>query len=636
MALDFPANPGDREEYVFTDPVGTETVYIWIKESNAWFSQSSGKPGPPGEDGSPSTQVGPQGPPGLDGNPSTQAGPPGPQGPGGPPGTDGNPSTQAGPPGPSGVSGPQGPKGDIGPGGGTGPAGAKGDRGAGGASGPPGPSGGSGPPGPSGGSGPPGPTGPGGGSGPPGAKGARGAGGASGPPGPTGPGGGTGPAGPPGAGGAKGARGAGGPAGPAGAAGKNGPPGAAGAGGAKGARGAGGPPGPGGGTGPAGPAGAGGAKGARGAGGPAGPAGAAGAKGARGAGGASGPPGPTGPGGSGPPGPPGPAGAALTAGSYLTGGTYNGAAAKTFAVDATTAATASKVVARTSSGDINSRYCVAQYMNMSHARATRNSDTTFYSSTDDYIRKNDATGMRTSLNVPTRTGGNASGSWGISITGNAATASSASQVTVSNSDGNSTYRMCWHSGNAIYSTAGVYCNASTDAFYANGWHYTTGSNGFYNSTYAGGWNMSDTTWFRIHNSKSLYVQNTIASTGDVYTNYSDMRLKDKVGDIENALDKVCSIDTMLYKHNDLAKSYGYEGDEIQVGVTAQSVKEVLPEVIALAPFDIETHETDGTTWSKSGEDYMTVRYERIVPLLIEAIKDLKAELATIKGKCKCS
>ena len=87
MALDFPANPDDREEYVFTDPVGTETVYIWIEESNSWFSQSSGKPGPPGEDGSPSTEVGPPGPPG---SPSTVAGPPG------------SPSTVAGPPGPPG------------------------------------------------------------------------------------------------------------------------------------------------------------------------------------------------------------------------------------------------------------------------------------------------------------------------------------------------------------------------------------------------------------------------------------------------------------------------------------------------------------------------------------------------------
>lgn len=346
-------------------------------------------------------------------------------------------------------------------------------------------------------------------------------------------------------------------------------------------------------------------------------------------------------------------GAALSSGGYLTGGPYDGSAAKTFNVDATTAATGSKVVARDSSGDIYFRYCFSSYLNMSHAAATRSSDSVFYSSTDDYIRKNNSTGMRASLNVPTRTGGSASGTWGISITGNAATATSAttsgstsgnaataslaSTVTINYSNNsNSTYQMLWGSGNSVYGTSGIYCNPNANALYADGWHYTSGANGFYNSTYGGGWNMSDTTWFRIYNSKALYVQNTIASTGDVYTNYSDMRLKDKVGDIENALDKVCAIDTMLYKHNDIAKSYGYEGDETQVGVTAQSVKEVLPEVIARAPFDIETHETDGTTSSKSGEDYMTVRYERIVPLLIEAIKDLKAELATIKGECKCS
>ena len=196
--------------------------------------------------------------------------------------------------------------------------------------------------------------------------------------------------------------------------------------------------------------------------------------------------------------------------------------------------------------------------------------------------------------------------------------------------------MLWGSSNSVYGTGGIYCNPSSNAFYAQGWHYTQSNNGFYNETHGGGWNMEDSTWFRIYNNKQLYVNSLIAATGDVYTNYSDMRLKDKVGEIENAVDKVCAIDTMFYKHNDLAKSFGYEGDETQVGVTAQSVKRVLPEVIARAPFDIETHETDGTQWSKSGEDYMTVRYERIVPLLIEAIKELKAEIATIKKDCKCS
>jgi hypothetical protein len=112
----------------------------------------------------------------------------------------------------------------------------------------------------------------------------------------------------------------------------------------------------------------------------------------------------------------------LTRGNYLTGSNFNGGTATTWAVDATEAATASKIVARNSSGDIYMRYGHSSYLNMSHSAATRSGDTVFYSSTDNYIRKNNSTGFRASLNVPTRTGGDASGTWGISISGNAATA----------------------------------------------------------------------------------------------------------------------------------------------------------------------------------------------------------------------
>lgn len=85
-------------------------------------------------------------------------------------------------------------------------------------------------------------------------------------------------------------------------------------------------------------------------------------------------------------------------------------------------ATANTIALRNGSGDLSMRYGFSTYLNMSHAQGTRSSDTVFYSSTDDYIRKNNATGFRNALNVPTRTGGDASGTWGISITGNAATA----------------------------------------------------------------------------------------------------------------------------------------------------------------------------------------------------------------------
>ena len=104
MALDFPTGVADGYEYVYTDPLGTTTTYIWIAAKGVWYPQTAGKagpPGPPGGDGNPgnpgdpSTQPGPPGPPGPGGS-----GPPGPPGPGGPGGNPGNP----GPPGSTNVT----------------------------------------------------------------------------------------------------------------------------------------------------------------------------------------------------------------------------------------------------------------------------------------------------------------------------------------------------------------------------------------------------------------------------------------------------------------------------------------------------------------------------------------------------
>lgn len=122
----------------------------------------------------------------------------------------------------------------------------------------------------------------------------------------------------------------------------------------------------------------------------------------------------------------------------------------------------------------------------------------------------------------------------------------------------------------------------------------------------------------------------IRATGNITGYYSDARLKDVLGSIPNALDKVCSLSGVLYTGNSIAKSHGFADKEVQVGVLAQQVKNVLPQVVCPAPFDIGQNE-DGTEYSISGENYMTVRYERIVPLLIEAIKELSIQIDSNKN-----
>jgi len=109
----------------------------------------------------------------------------------------------------------------------------------------------------------------------------------------------------------------------------------------------------------------------------------------------------------------------------------------------------------------------------------------------------------------------------------------------------------------------------------------------------------------------------IRATNNITAYFSDERLKTKIGDIDNALDKVKQIETMVYHANETAVALGYDASVIEVGVTAQSVQKVMPQTVAPAPID---------------DKYLTVRYERLVPLLIEAIKELEAQVAELKGK----
>lgn len=125
----------------------------------------------------------------------------------------------------------------------------------------------------------------------------------------------------------------------------------------------------------------------------------------------------------------------------------------------------------------------------------------------------------------------------------------------------------------------------------------------------------------------------IRATNNITAYYSDKRLKTDIQIIKNALDKVNQISGVTFKSNEEAAKYGYISKKTQVGVIAQEIEVVLPEVVVPAPFDIDKNE-DGVEYSKSGQNYKTVQYEKLVPLLIESIKEISSKVTDLELQIK--
>jgi len=102
----------------------------------------------------------------------------------------------------------------------------------------------------------------------------------------------------------------------------------------------------------------------------------------------------------------------------------------------------------------------------------------------------------------------------------------------------------------------------------------------------------------------------IRATGNITAYYSDDRLKTKHGNITEALKKINTLNGFYYSANATAQALGYEPKK-EVGVSAQEVNAIMPEVISPAPID---------------EQYLTVDYARLVPLLVEGIKELSTKV----------
>ena len=117
----------------------------------------------------------------------------------------------------------------------------------------------------------------------------------------------------------------------------------------------------------------------------------------------------------------------------------------------------------------------------------------------------------------------------------------------------------------------------------------------------------------------------VTFSGNV-TAYSDIRLKDNIKPLTKCLDNLMMLNGVSFAWKDMSEFIGNVGKS-DFGIIAQEVEKVFPEVVHLS-----------SNKSGDGDNYKTVAYEKLIPVLIESIKELKknvddltAELNTLKA-----
>ena len=116
---------------------------------------------------------------------------------------------------------------------------------------------------------------------------------------------------------------------------------------------------------------------------------------------------------------------------------------------------------------------------------------------------------------------------------------------------------------------------------------------------------------RLTDNGDLHVDGNVTAYS---TTVSDQRLKHDINKIENALEKVSQINGYTFTYNDDGKK--------SAGVVAQEIENVLPSAVQDQKLVFNGQE---------GIEYKTVQYDQLHGLLIEAIKELKAEIEELKN-----
>jgi hypothetical protein len=126
--------------------------------------------------------------------------------------------------------------------------------------------------------------------------------------------------------------------------------------------------------------------------------------------------------------------------------------------------------------------------------------------------------------------------------------------------------------------------------------------------------LDGSTDMRLENDGDLHVEGNVIAYS---TTISDERLKTDIVKIDGALDKVAQLNGYTF-------TYTADGKK-SAGVIAQEVQKVLPSAIVESKLPLKMGDDDET-------EYMTVQYDQLMGLMVEAIKELKAEVAELKGK----
>jgi hypothetical protein len=123
---------------------------------------------------------------------------------------------------------------------------------------------------------------------------------------------------------------------------------------------------------------------------------------------------------------------------------------------------------------------------------------------------------------------------------------------------------------------------------------------------------------RLWSGRDLLLINTKGEVSAAkFTPPSDARLKTDIMQLKDVLDKLEKVRGVSFKWNEL-DPYGRSDGEREIGLIAQEVEEVFPELI--------------TSWGDEG--YRGIDYNRFTGVLLEAIKELKAENTVFKEKIK--